>query len=88
MSTSVVRKFYTALEQLWLSNYQFLLPFFWPQENPHLKLAYVGVGLCLLADRILNILIPLQLGQILAALSENGACYIHQLCFFVTCYAP
>lgn len=50
---------------------QFLIPFFWPKGKPHLQLLYVGVGLCLLLDRILNVLVPLQLGLITDILSKG-----------------
>ncbi|OJJ51479.1 hypothetical protein ASPZODRAFT_51935, partial [Penicilliopsis zonata CBS 506.65] len=52
--------------------YKFFLPFFWPKKNRLLQLSYLGVGLCLLAERVLNMLIPLQLGRIVSLLSQSN----------------
>ncbi|CRG86423.1 hypothetical protein PISL3812_03429 [Talaromyces islandicus] len=49
-----------------------LIPFVWPVENPSLQLFYVGVGLCLLAGRLFNILAPIQLGKITDALKASN----------------
>ncbi|KAL1848187.1 hypothetical protein Plec18170_008097 [Paecilomyces lecythidis] len=56
-----------------LQDFMFLLPFFWPKTKPRLQLLYVGVGLCLVVDRVLNILVPIQLGLITNILSKERA---------------
>ncbi|GAD94718.1 hypothetical protein HCAG_00092 [Paecilomyces variotii No. 5] len=56
-----------------LEDFMFLLPFFWPKTKPRLQLLYVGVGLCLVVDRVLNVLVPIQLGLITNILSKGSA---------------
>ena len=52
---------------------QVFVPHIWPTKKPLLQLNMVGVALCLLASRVLNILAPRQLGIITNALSEGTA---------------
>ncbi|KAH8695358.1 putative ABC transporter [Talaromyces proteolyticus] len=48
-----------------------IAPFLWPKGNFGLQLLYLGVGLCLLADRFINILLPIQLGAITDVLTSE-----------------
>lgn len=48
------------------------MPFFWPSKRPDLQLLYVGIALCLAAERIMNIAIPLQIGLITNILSDGN----------------
>lgn len=48
-----------------------IVPFVWPTGKIRLQLFYVGVGLCLLAGRLFNILVPIQLGEITDALKTG-----------------
>lgn len=54
-----------------LIHLQYLIPFLWPKGKFHLQLLYIGVGLCLVMDRVLNVLVPLQLGVITDVLSKG-----------------
>ncbi|KAL1971206.1 hypothetical protein VTN77DRAFT_158 [Rasamsonia byssochlamydoides] len=54
-----------------LDTFRCLIPFLWPKGKFHLQLLYIGVGLCLITDRVLNVLVPLQLGVITDALSKG-----------------
>lgn len=55
-----------------LIHLQCLIPFLWPKGRFYLQLLYIGVGLCLIIDRVLNVLVPLQLGVITDVLSKDG----------------
>ncbi|KAL1958250.1 hypothetical protein VTO42DRAFT_4758 [Malbranchea cinnamomea] len=46
-----------------------LIPFFWPSGKLQLQLIYVAIALCLVAERAVNVMIPLQIGQITNTLS-------------------
>lgn len=48
-----------------------IVPFLWPQGKVGLQLLYVGVGFCLITDRVLNILVPIQLGVITDKLDQK-----------------
>ncbi|KKA21057.1 ATP-binding cassette transporter [Rasamsonia emersonii CBS 393.64] len=54
-----------------LDTVRYLIPFLWPKGKFHLQLLYIGVGLCLVMDRVLNVLVPLQLGVITDVLSKG-----------------
>ncbi|ODH53455.1 hypothetical protein GX48_00285 [Paracoccidioides brasiliensis] len=62
---------------LWafVSNLYVLAPFFWPSKKLKLKLCFVGVGICLAFARIINILIPIQIGLITNILSQNNGVF-------------
>ncbi|EFQ98192.1 heavy metal tolerance protein [Nannizzia gypsea CBS 118893] len=47
-----------------------LAPFFWPSGRPRLQLLFGGMILCLIAERAVNLLIPIQLGLITDILSK------------------
>ena len=59
------------------SNWQVFIPFIWPSKDRVLQLHLIGVGLCLLAGRALNILIPRQVGIVANSLglSEGKSAY-------------
>jgi len=61
---------YTVLERRKLTINKFLAPFFWPSSQPYLR--YFGIWLCLLVDRVLLVLVPLQLGKVTDALTRKG----------------
>ncbi|EZF69848.1 hypothetical protein H105_07702 [Trichophyton soudanense CBS 452.61] len=48
-----------------------LAPFFWPSGRPRLQLLFGGMILCLIAERAINLLIPIQLGLITDILSKT-----------------
>ncbi|RJE23556.1 ABC transporter transmembrane region [Aspergillus sclerotialis] len=48
-----------------------LIPYFWPQNMLFLQLVYVGIGICLFIERVLKVLIPLQLAQITNILTHE-----------------
>ncbi|KDB22671.1 hypothetical protein H109_05411 [Trichophyton interdigitale MR816] len=48
-----------------------LAPFFWPSGKPRLQLLFGGMILCLIAERAINLLIPIQLGLITDILSKS-----------------
>ncbi|KAM5435912.1 hypothetical protein McanMca71_000339 [Microsporum canis] len=48
-----------------------LAPFFWPSGRPRLQLLFGGMILCLIAERAVNLLIPIQLGLITDILSKS-----------------
>ncbi|KAF3491516.1 uncharacterized protein GIQ15_01033 [Arthroderma uncinatum] len=48
-----------------------LAPFFWPSGKPRLQFLFVGMFLCLVVERALNLIIPLQIGLITDILSET-----------------
>ncbi|KAI2292704.1 hypothetical protein LOZ03_002622 [Ophidiomyces ophidiicola] len=61
-----------------------LFPFFWPSGKPGYQLLYAGIGLCLLVERVMNIMIPLQLGLITNLLSKsNGVVPWKEIVIFV-----
>ncbi|EEP82488.1 conserved hypothetical protein [Uncinocarpus reesii 1704] len=47
------------------------LPFFWPSGEPGRQLLYVGIGGCLVVERVMNVIIPLQLGLITNLLTKS-----------------
>lgn len=54
---------------------QVLIPFLWPTGKIRLQLLYVGIGLCLVVNRALNVLVPLQIGLITNILSKPNRKY-------------
>ncbi|PGH23340.1 hypothetical protein AJ80_02593 [Polytolypa hystricis UAMH7299] len=55
-----------------VKDFKMLAPFFWPSRKPHLQLLYVAVSILLLVERVLNIVVPLQIGQITNLLSQGN----------------
>ncbi|PGH17817.1 hypothetical protein AJ79_00958 [Helicocarpus griseus UAMH5409] len=71
---------------LWsfIANLRALAPFFWPSRQPKLQLLYVGVGICLVFERIMNIILPLQIGLIANILSRNDGVFPwKEIAFFI-----
>lgn len=62
----------TTLEQnvAYIWEFKRFLPYVWPSSKPKLYLNIVGVGLCLLGTRILNVLMPMQLGAVIDTLAK------------------
>ncbi|PGG98497.1 hypothetical protein GX51_06762 [Blastomyces parvus] len=62
---------------LWafITNLRAILPFYWPSGKPMLQLGYLGVAVCLVFQRIMNIVIPLQIGLITNILSKNDGIF-------------
>lgn len=54
-----------------VDNFKTLIPFFWPSGNLRLQLVYVAIVLCLLAQRAINVLLPLQVGLITNKLTSG-----------------
>ncbi|KAI9873720.1 MAG: hypothetical protein M1830_010691, partial [Pleopsidium flavum] len=52
--------------------FSIFIPFIWPSKDRLLQLCMAGVGLCLLAGRALNVLVPRQLGIVTNSLGTNG----------------
>ncbi|OAX84157.1 hypothetical protein ACJ72_01484 [Emergomyces africanus] len=71
---------------LWtfIANLRLILPFYWPSRKPKLQLLYVGVGICMALERIMNIIIPLQIGTITNILSKNDGVFpLKEISFFI-----
>ncbi|KAK2765631.1 hypothetical protein FQN54_008485 [Arachnomyces sp. PD_36] len=59
----------------YIRSFKTLLPYLWPSGKVHLQLLYVGIGLCLVVERVLNVLVPLQIGLITNILSGPHATF-------------
>ncbi|OJD18092.1 hypothetical protein AJ78_01864 [Emergomyces pasteurianus Ep9510] len=71
---------------LWtfIANLRAILPFYWPSRKPKLQLLYVGVGICMVFERVMNIIIPLQIGTITNILSKNDGIFPwKEISFFI-----
>ncbi|MCJ1431415.1 hypothetical protein MMC27_000768 [Xylographa pallens] len=53
-------------------SYSIFLQYIWPSRSTRLQLNMVGVGLCIGAIRVLNVLVPRQLGQVVDSLGDIG----------------
>ncbi|MCJ1281672.1 hypothetical protein MMC26_000994 [Xylographa opegraphella] len=53
-------------------SYSIFLQYIWPSRNTRLQLNMVGVGLCIGAIRVLNVLVPRQLGLLVNSLGHIG----------------
>ncbi|KAL2364964.1 hypothetical protein RJZ56_002112 [Blastomyces dermatitidis] len=62
---------------LWafITNLRAIVPFYWPSRKPKLQLRYLGVGVCMVLQRIMNIVLPLQIGLITNILSKNNGIF-------------
>ncbi|OJD26181.1 hypothetical protein ACJ73_02441 [Blastomyces percursus] len=62
---------------LWtfIANLRAIVPFYWPSGKPKLQLRYLGVGICMVLQRIMNIVLPLQIGLITNILSKNNGIF-------------
>ena len=56
---------------VYLQEFKCFLPYIWPSSEPKLFFNYAGVGICLLATRVLFVLVPVQLGAIINALGSS-----------------
>ncbi|KAK2750975.1 hypothetical protein FQN57_000050 [Myotisia sp. PD_48] len=56
---------------LMVKNFKEISPYFWPSGRIKLQLLYVGVAICLLLQRAVNVIIPLQIGLITNALATS-----------------
>ena len=52
--------------------FRIFLPYMWPSDSIRLQLHFPALGLCLIANRVLNPLAPLQLGRIVDKLGKTG----------------
>lgn len=57
--------------QTYLSAFLVFLPFTWPTKRPLLYFNVAGVGICLLVERFMGALVPLQLGIVIDTLSDR-----------------
>ncbi|BFZ54639.1 hypothetical protein PYCC9005_001676 [Savitreella phatthalungensis] len=48
----------------YLSNYRIFLPMLWPRNNLVVQFCFATAGVCIIACRILNVLVPRQLGLV------------------------
>ncbi|MCJ1389144.1 hypothetical protein MMC18_001998 [Xylographa bjoerkii] len=53
-------------------SYSIFLQYIWPSRSPRLQLHMLGVGLCIGTIRVLNVLVPRQLGQVVNSLGYTG----------------
>ncbi|OCK76658.1 hypothetical protein K432DRAFT_385263 [Lepidopterella palustris CBS 459.81] len=56
----------------YLKGFLIFLPYIWPSNNRIMQLYIVVIGLCLVAERILNVVTPNQLGVIVDKLSDTA----------------
>ncbi|QSS64752.1 heavy metal tolerance protein [Histoplasma capsulatum] len=71
---------------LWdfMKNLRAIVPFYWPSGKPKLQLLYLCIGICLVFQRIMNIVIPLQIGLITNILSKNDGTFPwREISFFI-----
>ncbi|OKL63146.1 hypothetical protein UA08_01601 [Talaromyces atroroseus] len=62
---------------------KFALPLLWPKGRFRLQLLFIGVGLCLLADRLLVVYVPVQLGIITNTLAQKNVLPWTNIAFLV-----
>lgn len=72
----------SALSQT-LEVFQFAVPLLWPKHRLGLQLLAIGVGLCLLAERLLVVYVPVQLGTITNTLTQEKTLPWQQITTFV-----
>ena len=48
------------------------IPYIWPRKNSRLQLHMIGVALCIISIRVLNVLVPRQLGLLVNSLGSTG----------------
>ena len=60
-----------AVKLVYFSEYKYFLPYIWPSGEPKLFFNFAGIGICLLGIRVLNVLVPVQLGAIINALASS-----------------
>ncbi|KAI9724419.1 MAG: hypothetical protein M1812_000487 [Candelaria pacifica] len=57
----------------YMKSFSIFIPLVWPSKDRFLQARMVLVGICLLLTRVLNVLVPRQLGIITNALAAGGA---------------
>ena len=60
-----------ANKLVYLWEFKCFLPYIWPSGEPKLFFNYAGVGICVLGTRVLNLLVPVQLGAIINSLASS-----------------
>ena len=55
----------------YVAQYSILVPLMWPSKNRLLQLNIVGIGVCILCIRVLQVLQPRQLGIVLDRLAAS-----------------
>ena len=63
--------------------YTIFIPHVWPSKQPRLFLNLIGVGLCVLCERFLNVLTPRQLGIVVNALSSGSGSLYKQVAVYI-----
>lgn len=66
-----------------LEVFKFAVPLLWPKRRLGLQLLAIGVGLCLLAERLLVVYVPIQLGRITNTLTREKTLRWQQITIFV-----
>lgn len=66
-----------------LEVFHFAVPLLWPKRRLGLQLLAIGVGLCLLAERLLMVYVPVQLGMITNILTQEKTLPWQQITTFV-----
>lgn len=66
-----------------LDVFKFAVPLLWPKRRLGLQLLAIGVGLCLAAERLLVVYVPIQLGIITDTLNQNKTLPWQQITIFV-----
>ncbi|EED19536.1 ATP-binding cassette transporter, putative [Talaromyces stipitatus ATCC 10500] len=62
---------------------KFAVPLLWPKDRLALQFLFIGVGLCLLADRLLVVYVPIQLGILTDILAKEKTLPWQQITIFV-----
>jgi ABC-type transport system involved in Fe-S cluster assembly fused permease/ATPase subunit len=66
-----------------LEVFNFAVPLLWPKRRLGLQLLAIGVGLCLLAERLLVVYVPIQLGIITNTLTQEKTLPWQQITTFI-----
>ena len=66
-----------------LEVFKFAVPLLWPKRQLGLQLLAMGVGLCLLTERLLVVYVPVQLGMITDTLAQEATLSWQQITTFV-----
>ncbi|KAI9734333.1 MAG: hypothetical protein M1834_002439 [Cirrosporium novae-zelandiae] len=67
----------------YVKRFSVFVPYMWPTKSKLLQLNVIGIGLCLLAGRALNVLIPNQLGAVTNALVGTHHIPWFEICLYV-----
>ncbi|KAJ5901987.1 heavy metal tolerance protein precursor [Penicillium taxi] len=72
----------------YLSGYSLLLPYLWPSKSRQLQLVVIACFVLLILQRIVNLLVPYQVGVVTDSMSiSNGQIQVPwlQICLYVLC---